>query len=277
MKFFIGLCIIFTVLISVADDRRIVLLDTSSGGYLQSFFSSVFSGKNPCVLPEDMNVEIKRADWRNLKISDDFSVVADEGLHKFDRSGFRVLNYAVLPLIFAVDAANPLESISTEDLRRICTGKIASWQRLGGKDVKVTLVSGPVDSPVGRVWRKMLMLQDLEDIQKNDISTYITPDLITVSTIEGQLAMVNMPGVMVAGSWQLAVRQDKKYKILKVNNVYPSEKNILDGSYTLVARYALLCKKDSTPAGILPLLEFIRSAAAADGNFLASATVSEQQ
>lgn len=269
MRFAAACFVFFLLLFKLTGDDKIVLLDTAGGACFQQFFSNVFSEKKSRALPENMDIEIRHIDRKDLKITDNFSVIADEGLYEFDRTGFKVLNYAVLPLIFAVDANNPQENISLEDLRRLCSGRVNNWRRLGGNDVKVILIGSKLNSPTGRVWRKLLMKQDLDNPEKNDITTLITPEKITVNNLQGQISMLQLPGAIVAGSWELAREKNKKYKLLKVNNVYPSRENILNNTYLLAVKYSLLYKADSVPEKLNLLADFLRHAAAADGSFIA--------
>ncbi len=253
--------LIFSMFFSgFAADESLTILDTgNTSAYLQEFFGKVFNKEN-IALPQDIAINIIKTDPDGIKHIPLNSVIADDGLtlSKLPEDCSKNI-YAYLPVILAVHKNNPLEELDIPTLQRIYSGRGGDWSRIGGKAGKIILAGYPEASAIGRVFRKSVMQQDLLAKGDMDIQKAVAPDMITCHTPEAATALVqSSENVIVYGGAGLLENSQKKYKILKINGVFPSRENILSGKYKTVSAHAVIYSRNNPPARLAELLKFLR-------------------
>ncbi len=238
------------------------LADTSDGNMdIQKYFTAA-QGTKAGLLPENLDIAIKNIAGSRWAQTSGFQVAAVESFLPADREKFNCDVFALVPVILAVSSDNPLEDISVEDLKRIYSGKIGSWQRLGGKNIKLYYAGSSGEKSVFRAFKALVMEQDLFAAEKS-IQNEIAPGFIDCGDVAGAAALLKIqPGIIVFGSHQLATDDTKSYKILKINGVYPAREHIVSGRYPLVAAHCLLSRKNVEIPHKNEVLAFLRNCAA---------------
>lgn len=130
-------------------------------------------------------------------------------------------------LVVITHKDNPIDTISSEQLRKLYKGQITNWKELGGKDAPVELYvrKGKV-SGVGRTLRELLFYNYDEEF----VATHVVD-----STGPLERAMEKNPnGVGVTGvSSARKLVKSKTGKILKLDGKESSYENIRTGQYVL--------------------------------------------
>ena len=258
---FLTVCCLGSLL--AAADGTLTILDTGKSIDLQKFFSRVFEKENSA-LPQDVVINITGTQWSEIKDIPVGSVIADDGLfmQKLPENWIKNI-YAYQPGVLAVNINNPLEEVDIDTLQRIYSGRAGDWSRIGGRSGKIILAGYPEDSAVSRVFRKKVMFQDFNAGNDSDINKAIAPDVIICRTSEAAAALVqSSEQVIVFGGAGLLESSAKKYKILKVNGIFPSRENILAGKYKLFSVHAIISSKSNPPARLPELLNFLRQSSA---------------
>jgi phosphate transport system substrate-binding protein len=127
-------------------------------------------------------------------------------------------------LVFVVNRDNPIESITFEHLRKIYRGEITNWKEIGGHDQLIQLYTrrGKING-VGYMLRKLIF---------NDPDFNISPRAKRVKTsapLEVAIAR-NRWAAGITGS-SSAHRQKNTIKMLSIDGVFPSKKNVASGKY----------------------------------------------
>jgi phosphate transport system substrate-binding protein len=130
-------------------------------------------------------------------------------------------------LVVITHKDNPVDSITSEQLRQLYKGQITNWKELGGKDAPVELYvrKGKI-SGVGRTLRELLFYNYEEEF----VATHVVD-----STGPLERAMEKNPnGVGVTGvSSARKLEKKKTAKILKLDGKESSYENIRTGQYVL--------------------------------------------
>lgn len=139
------------------------------------------------------------------------------------------------PVVFVVhEDVTGIDNITTEQIVGIYSGRITNWSELGGADGKIY----PVTRESGDASLTVLQenIQGFADIKTVVTATfYSTPQAFdAISSHSGTIGFIAMP--VVTGS---------RLKILKVDGVYPSEANILNGSYKFCIPLGLVYKGEA--------------------------------
>lgn len=259
---------ILSAMVVFSAENRITVIDTTNGGLaLQEYFGKVFGGDNIPV-PQELEVNIIPASGNiSGKLPVD-TVIADDGLSGLvaDNTLARTV-YAAQPVIIAVSKNNPLDNLDVATLKRIFSGRVGIWSRIGVEKGRIIIAGAAHNSAAGRVFRKLVMQQDLSQKGEPDINSAVAPGLILCREQAAAAALLQTcDDVIVFGGAELTENVQKKYKILKVNNVYPSRENVFSGKYTLASQHSILFERNRVPSGLEKLLSFFRTSVEKNGN-----------
>lgn len=129
----------------------------------------------------------------------------------------QIANDCILPI---VHRSNPLAEISREDLRRIYTGELRNWNRLGGPDLEIEVVQRDGASGTFEVWQELVMNRHKAK----------PPLLVRDSNAAIVAAVANNPGAI--GYISLSFL-NAGIKPLAVDGIMGSRRSLRDGSYSL--------------------------------------------
>ena len=154
-------------------------------------------------------------------------------------------------LVFLVNEANPVETITTEQLRGIYTGQITNWKELGGEDAEII----PLQRNEGagsQALMKKLVMGELEMMPA--LPEYTPGDMgALMEAVKSYDASANAIGYSVyyyAHDMEMA----RGLKLLKVDGVEPNKESIRSGEYPHLNAYYCVIAHDApadSPARIL--------------------------
>ncbi len=153
-------------------------------------------------------------------------------------------------IVVIVNKSNPINNITTDNIKKIYSGEITKWSEIGGNDEKINLHTrkGKI-SGVGFMLRLLLFYdQEIE----------YTKSIIYKSSAPLEKALENdINGIGITG---ISSAKKRNLKILKLNNVKPSFRNIVKGKYELIRPLYLTVHNDNiNKKKILNFLNFILS------------------
>lgn len=157
------------------------------------------------------------------------SVGAEIELIPIGREGF----------VFIVNEDNPVNGLTTEQLRGIYTGKYTNWRELGGPDRMIdpkTRLSGSGSQTV------------MEHFMNGE------------PMLTGR--MFGFMGASIGYSFRFyveAVPRKMSVKMLAVDGVSPTAENIKSGEYPLVTEFYAVCRADNYDENVRRLLDWLLS------------------
>jgi len=157
--------------------------------------------------------------------------------------------------VFFVEADNPVNNLTSEQIKAIYHGDITNWSELGGKNQEILAFQRPHNSG-----SQTMMEYFMGDISLKDPQTYEV-----VSAMGGviqEVAQYANENGAIGYSFRYfleELNQEKGVKMLSVNGVYPSLDNISDGTYPLVVNVCLITRKDCTNPYVQKMIDFILS------------------
>jgi phosphate transport system substrate-binding protein len=134
--------------------------------------------------------------------------------------------------VFFVNADNPVNDISLEDLVGIYSGKINNWKDVGGDDMATQVCYYPENSENRTGLFDLIMNKTpLAQVSKGMVFTEAGEIMDAVAYRENAVATIGY-----AYYYNLMhMRKDDAVKHLKINGVAPDTESIEDGSYPVVA------------------------------------------
>ena len=144
-------------------------------------------------------------------------------------------------LVFIVNPDNPVESLTSEQIQDIYTGKITYWNEVGGNNVEITPYRRNPNSGSQELMETLVM--------KNS-------DIIELPVNNDELIIFNMTGAFDAVIYEnnaicYTVYYFKEYMVTGVNvksmavdGVYPDRETIANNSYPYVAEVYAVIRDD---------------------------------
>lgn len=130
-------------------------------------------------------------------------------------------------LVPVVHKSNPIDSITSQQLQDILTGKITSWGKVGGENRPITVLAreGKI-SGVGYMTRKIIFSGNNVDYSRN---AYL---MKSSGPLENRVAYDPLAiGVTGVSSARKRIESGKDMKILKVDGIEATKRNISKGKY----------------------------------------------
>ena len=141
--------------------------------------------------------------------------------------------------VFFVNKNNPVEGLSTEQIRDIYAGNITNWKDAGGADRPI--------NPVTRV---------------KGSGSQSAMDKLMGNTPYGKKSPFVIYGAGLGYSFRYymdGIVENDDVKMLSLNGVYPSAENIQNGSYPIIAQFYAIYRADNENKNIPVLLDWILS------------------
>ncbi|VAW97353.1 Phosphate ABC transporter, periplasmic phosphate-binding protein PstS (TC 3.A.1.7.1) [hydrothermal vent metagenome] len=128
-------------------------------------------------------------------------------------------------LAIIVNKKNPVNSLSTKQVKAIYTGKITNWKQVGGKDAPIRLyVRRGTISGVGYAIRQYIFKDRYKKFITN--KKYITKS-------SGPLEKAVVKDVYAMGITGVSSARKRNVKIIGFDGKVPSYENVASGKYTL--------------------------------------------
>ncbi len=138
-------------------------------------------------------------------------------------------------LVIIVNKDNPVDEISLADVKKLYNGKIKNWKQLGGNDAPVEVyIRKSKNSGVGRTFRKNVFAD-------YDKKLYSTQQFKSSGPLEKGI-ISNKNAIAVTGISSARLRD---VKILKLDGVAPTVKNVRAGKYKIYRPLYLTYNPDS--------------------------------
>jgi phosphate transport system substrate-binding protein len=166
------------------------------------------------------------------------------------KGNLKVIEAAKGAIVFAVNASVPLTNITEAQVCDIYSGKIRSWQPLGGSDSPIAVLTRPpteVDPEVIRA--KVGCFKELKEIET-----------AKVMGRGGDMAkgLADTPYAIGMTSMTVVEQSGGKVKALTLNGVAPTPEHVKSGRYFLTRDFFFVIKGEPTPA-IKKFLDFVLS------------------
>lgn len=140
--------------------------------------------------------------------------------------------------VFFVNENNPVDNLTTEQIRAIYAGDITNWSEVGGASRPIN----PLDRIEGSGSQTvMLNFMQGREIKKNPLGIF--GGAIGFSFRFYLENMVAKDGI----------------KLLSVNGIEPTEENIANGSYPIIYNFYAVYRKDNQNENIQKLIDFMLS------------------
>jgi len=158
--------------------------------------------------------------------------------------------------VFFVNAANPVDGLSLQQIRGIYTKQIVNWNQVGGRNQAIT----PYQRPDGSGSQTAMLAQVMRDVPIAEPRRDEVADLM--AGVLSQVATYRNTGAAIGYSfrWYATVMNPNvRIKLLSVDGVAPTAANIRNGTYPLIGEFYAVTLGDPSP-GTAALIDWLTSA-----------------
>ena len=149
---------------------------------------------------------------------------------EMDEKGFQadIETIATDALVFVVNADNPVDNLTTEQVRKIYSGEITNWSEVGGNDAPIEAFQRNENAGSQALMIKLVM-QDtpLMDAPEDYIVTSMGGLMEAVKSYDNSANALGYSVYYYANDMQMA----QGLKILSIDGVAPSAETIRSGEY----------------------------------------------
>jgi len=226
---------------SIYDNGKIVTFYNTAEGYERLFAGEVdmFFGAKPS--------KSQRIRAANLGVELEYTQIGKEAF------------------VFFVNKNNPIDNLTSDEIRAIYHGDITNFQEVGGKNETIVAFQRPE-----RSGSQAMMQYFMGDISLKEPLTYET-----IGAMDGIIKTVaeyhNENGAIgyTFKYFLEGLNQEENVKILSIDGVYPTTENIKNGSYPAVAGLYCVTVKGNDDENVQKMLEFLLSE---DGQYIIEKT-----
>lgn len=157
--------------------------------------------------------------------------------------------------VFFVEEDNPVENLTSQQLKAIYHGDITNWSELGGKNQEILAFQRPRNSG-----SQTMMEYFMGDVSLKEPETYEKVDAM-MGVIKEVAQYANEKGA-IGYSFRYFLEelgQEKGVKMLSVDGVFPTLENIENGSYPLTTNVCLITRKNDSNPNVQKMIDFILS------------------
>ncbi len=156
--------------------------------------------------------------------------------------------------VFFVNARNPISNLSSADIRQIYSGEYGNWKELGGKDDEILPFQRPEDSGSQTMFIKFMGDTEIEKPETEEVAEGMGGIIEEVASYRNYK---NAIGYTFRYYSTDMVRNDK-IKLISVDGIEPSIKNIRSGSYPLASEFYAVTAGTANP-NVQPFIDWILS------------------
>ncbi|MDR1275580.1 MAG: substrate-binding domain-containing protein [Candidatus Accumulibacter sp.] len=156
--------------------------------------------------------------------------------------------------VFFVNAKNPVDDLSLEQIRGIYSGKITRWDGLGGHGAIRAFQRNENSGSQSALLRIMgrIPLTEAPTVERNLSMGGIIRDVADYKNHENSI------GFSFRYFTNVMVRNDQ-IKLLKIDGVAPTVENVRNGSYPLAAPYYAITREDTKNPNVPKMLKWFVS------------------
>ncbi|MBR6917217.1 MAG: substrate-binding domain-containing protein [Clostridia bacterium] len=157
--------------------------------------------------------------------------------------------------IFFVEDSNPVDGLTSEQLRAIYHGDIENWSKVGGDDEDIVAFQRPKNSG-----SQTMMEYFMGDVALKEPKTYETVG--GMGGVIREVAQYANEDGAIGYSFRYFVEelsQEKGVKLLNIDGIPPTVENIENGTYPLTVDLCLITRKNDPNPYVSKMIEFVLS------------------
>lgn len=157
--------------------------------------------------------------------------------------------------VFFVHKDNPINNLTTEQIKGIYSGKITNWKEVGGKNEKIVAYQRNEGSGSQSMLKRFMEDTPIMEAPSEQINDMMVGIINRVADYKSTTASIGFSfRYYVEG-----IIQNPDIKMISIDNVAPTVENIKNGSYPIVTHLYAVTNKNEDNENVARLVEWILS------------------
>ena len=172
---------------------------------------------------------------------------------EMDEAGFEasIDTFANDGLVFVVNADNPVDSLTVEQLQGIYTGEITNWKEVGGEDLEIVPFQRNEDAGSQALMKKLVMGElEMMDPPEGYMLSEMGTLMEAVRSYDNSASAIGYSVYYYANDMEMA----QGLKLLQIDGVAPTTQTIRDGSYPFRNAYYVVMAADTPDDDLTSIL-----------------------
>ena len=149
--------------------------------------------------------------------------------------------FATDALVFVVNADNPVDGLTTEQLQKIYTGEITNWKQVGGSDLEIVAFQRNSGAGSQTLMEKLVMDgKEMMEAPQAWVPDSMMGLMDAVRDYDNSPSAIGYSVYYYANDMEMA----QGLKVLSIDGVQPSEATIRSGEYPFLNPYYVSIAKD---------------------------------
>lgn len=165
--------------------------------------------------------------------------MASRFLKPAEQSGLVAHRIAVDGICLIIHPRNPIQSLSTEQVRSIYRGETKNWKALGGDDAQIVVINKAEGRGTLEVFLKHFALS----VENIDADLIAGDNQQVIKSIQGNPGAV---GYVSVGAADYEVKHGGKIKMIQTDGVFPTLESIRSGQFPITRPLLLITKGQPT-------------------------------
>lgn len=160
--------------------------------------------------------------------------------------------------VFFVSEDNPVDGLTSEQIRGIYSGKVTNWKKLGGRNLPILAFQRPKNSGSQTTMEKFMGDIKLKEPLKVEFEYSMVGVISAVADYQNKETAIGYSFRYYATQMVFG-NSSGNIKFLSLDGVYPSPENIADNSYPMTGQLYAISISDNDNKYVQPFLEFMTS------------------
>lgn len=157
--------------------------------------------------------------------------------------------------VFFVHKNNPIDNLTTEQIQKIYSGEITNWKEVGGKNYEISAYQRNEGSGSQSMLKRFMGDKEIMDPPSELVNDLMFGIIDKVSDYRSKPSSIGFSFRYYVDG----IIQNPDIKIVSIDGVYPSVKNIKNGTYPIVTPLYAVTYKDNENENVEKLLNWILS------------------
>ena len=145
--------------------------------------------------------------------------------------------------VFFVNAKNPVNELSVDDIRSIYAGTSTNWKEFGGKDKQIRAFQRPTGSGSQTALINLMDGAELMTPPQEDVAAGMGGMIKSVTAYKNYDNAIGYSFLFYASE----MAADKKIKLLELNGVAPTRENVANGTYPYSSEFYAVTAGSENP------------------------------
>lgn len=168
---------------------------------------------------------------------------------------FEYTEIAKEAFVFFVHKDNPVESLTTEEIKKIYSGKITNWKEVGGKDEEIIAFQRNEGSGSQSMLIRFMAGTPIMDAPTEQVNDFMVGIIDQVSDYKNKTNSIGFS----FRYYMEGIIKNPNVKILKVDGIEPNVQNIKNDKYPITTSLYAVTYQNNDNENVQKLLDWILS------------------